>query len=352
MDITVLMNPKCLYRKRIAETIQLVNQVQTYFRLQCRCEKWLTNDVDEDSFVSCDEVHAQIARHFPDRYVIAVTQSGIGDAYTDLLTDERSHASLVTVAEWVSRFAPPPLGIYLMFEFASAMLSFAGGLSDEQIDDWSHVPAIGCAFDWYRSVKELKRCMVAANLCGACEVRLAEMGISDQALGAIERLLAFVRAAAIRRPRTTPTDVFIGHGHSRVWEDVRDFVSKELKLGVQEFNQEAAAGISTTERLQAMLNTSAFAVIVMTGEDRYSSRKGAETLRARENVVHEIGLFQGRLGFHRAVVLEERGTALFSNIHGLTTIPFRKGNFKADRTAKQQLRGVLKREGVLSVPSA
>jgi Predicted nucleotide-binding protein containing TIR -like domain len=346
LDITVLTNPRCVHKKRIEETVHQVNQLQTYFTLTCRDADWLTNDVTENTFASGNAEHAKIARHFRERYVIAITQSGI-DRHADLLTDERSHASLVTMAGWVSEYAPPPLGIFLMFEFASAMLSFTGGLSDEQINDWSHYPAIGCVFDWYKNVQELKRCMVAANLCGRCEVRLAEMGMPDQALTSIEQILAYVRAATMRRPRNTASAVFIGHGHSKAWVDVRDFVVKTLKLPVQEFNQEAAAGISTIDRLESMLDASAFAVLVMTGEDRFTSREGKQAFRARENVVHEIGLFQGRLGFRRAIVLAERSLPIFSNLLGLTTIQFRRGKFKADREAQKQLRSALSRERIL-----
>jgi hypothetical protein len=47
-------------------------------------------------------------------------------------------------------------------------------------------------------------------------------------------------------------------------------------------------------------------------------------LHARENVIHELGLFQGRLGFSRAIVLLEEKTTEFSNISGIHQIRFRK----------------------------
>jgi predicted nucleotide-binding protein len=34
------------------------------------------------------------------------------------------------------------------------------------------------------------------------------------------------------------------------------------------------------------------------------------------NVIHEAGLFQGRLGFERAIILLEDGCEEFSNIQG------------------------------------
>jgi predicted nucleotide-binding protein len=46
-------------------------------------------------------------------------------------------------------------------------------------------------------------------------------------------------------------------------------------------------------------------------------------------VVHEAGLFQGRLGFTKAIVLLEDGCEEFSNIQGLEHIHFPKGNISA-----------------------
>jgi len=49
---------------------------------------------------------------------------------------------------------------------------------------------------------------------------------------------------------------------------------------------------------------------------------------ARENVIHELGLFQGRLGFTRAIVLLEEGCQEFSNILGVNQICFTKGRIR------------------------
>jgi len=72
-----------------------------------------------------------------------------------------------------------------------------------------------------------------------------------------------------------------------------------------------------------MLAEAAFAFLVMTAEDIYAD----DTLHARENVIDEAGLFQGRLGFERAILLEER-CAQSSNIHGLTHICFPEGDIE------------------------
>ena len=45
-------------------------------------------------------------------------------------------------------------------------------------------------------------------------------------------------------------------------------------------------------------------------------------------MIHEAGLFQGKLGFARAIVLLEQDCNEFSNIAGLQQIRFAKGNIK------------------------
>ena len=62
------------------------------------------------------------------------------------------------------------------------------------------------------------------------------------------------------------------------------------------------------------------------------------------NVIHEAGLFQGRLGFQRAIVLLEEGCEEFSNIQGLGQIRFPAGNISA---AFEEIRQVLEREEII-----
>ncbi|MEK7674725.1 MAG: TIR domain-containing protein [Verrucomicrobiota bacterium] len=134
--------------------------------------------------------------------------------------------------------------------------------------------------------------------------------------------------------------IFIGHGRSPVWHSLKDFVQDRLGQTVAEFNAEPVAGQNQQARLTCILNDACFAFLIMTGEDKHSDG----TLHARENVIHEIGLFQGRLKFEKAIVLLEDGCTEFSNIKGLNHIPFPKDRIEA---AFERIRGVLEREGIL-----
>lgn len=136
------------------------------------------------------------------------------------------------------------------------------------------------------------------------------------------------------------TNVFIGHGRAAAWRELKDFVQDRLGLPWDEFNRVPVAGVTNIARLSEMLDASAIAFLVMTAEDEMAD--GA--VQARTNVVHEAGLFQGRLGFTRAIVLLEDGCAEFSNIQGLGQIRFPKGAISG---AFEEVRRVLERERLI-----
>ena len=51
-------------------------------------------------------------------------------------------------------------------------------------------------------------------------------------------------------------------------------------------------------------------------------------VRARQNVLHEAGLFQGRLGFARAILLPQDGVEAFSDGSEVHFIHFAQGNIR------------------------
>lgn len=134
--------------------------------------------------------------------------------------------------------------------------------------------------------------------------------------------------------------IFIGHGGSDCWEKLRGFIEKDIGLPHDEFNRVSTAGLTITERLQQMTDQADMAFLIMTAENQYADG----TWHARENVVHEIGLFQGVLGFKKAIILLEEGCGEFSNICGLIQIRFSKGKIEE---AFEEIRQVLEREGIL-----
>lgn len=143
-----------------------------------------------------------------------------------------------------------------------------------------------------------------------------------------------------KRSERIGTNVFIGHGRSHLWRELKDFIVDRLNLPYEEFNRVPVAGVTNIARLSEMLDGAGCALILLTSEDEQADG----SMRARMNVIHEVGLFQGRLGFTKAIVLLEEGCEEFSNIQGLGQIRFPKGNISA---AFEEVRAVLEREEMM-----
>jgi len=174
--------------------------------------------------------------------------------------------------------------------------------------------------------------------------------LAEQLRVSVERIIGSLQALRNQGLITSfetlkkPNHIFIGHGHSDAWKTLKEFLAGRLGLKVDDFENEFVAGYAIPERLTEMLDRAAFAFLVMTAEDEAADG----TMHARENVIHEVGLFQGRLGFRKAIVLLEQGCHEFSNIHGLLHIEFPRNDIMR---ASEQIRGVLEREGVIKVIS-
>lgn len=87
----------------------------------------------------------------------------------------------------------------------------------------------------------------------------------------------------------------------------------------------------TLTDLEAEIDDSDFAVAIAHADDLTESR-GKDWPSPRDNVVFELGLFMGRLGRQRAILMEprEEKVKLPSDLSGITTIPYR---FESGRDA-------------------
>ena len=121
-----------------------------------------------------------------------------------------------------------------------------------------------------------------------------------------------------------PNRIFISHGRSKEWYKVQVYLEKDLKLTTLELAQEANLGRTVLQKLNDESGRCGYAVIVMTGDDIFD-----DIVRARENVMHEIGYFQGKYGLQNVTLLHEEGVSIPSNIHGLVYIPFPKDTVEA-----------------------
>jgi predicted nucleotide-binding protein len=139
-----------------------------------------------------------------------------------------------------------------------------------------------------------------------------------------------LNAVFMKEEKLKSKRVFITHGRSQDWRALQSHIEKVLKIETLELAQEPNLGLTVLQKLDEYSNKCGYAVIVMTGDDSV----GDET-RARENVLHEIGFFQGRYGLRNVILLHEDGVSIPSNIQGLVYIAFPKGMIHATFGALQ-----------------
>jgi len=141
--------------------------------------------------------------------------------------------------------------------------------------------------------------------------------------------------------KTTSHKIFIGHGRSKLWARLQVFLKDDLNLETVSYESESRVGESIVPLLNKMLDQATYAILVLTAEDQ--TEEGSK--RARQNVVHEAGLFQGRLGFDKAILLVQQGLEGFTNIDGLQYIPFSGENIEE---TFYQLQRAMKQKGIVN----
>lgn len=135
--------------------------------------------------------------------------------------------------------------------------------------------------------------------------------------------------------------IFIGHGRSKLWAVLQLYLKDDLSLQTLTFEDESRTSETIINILSQFLDESSFAILIMTAEDETADGN----VRARQNVIHEAGLFQGRLGFEKVVILKQDSVEEFSNIAGLQYIPF--NGDKIEQTF-YELQRKLKKTGLLN----
>lgn len=112
--------------------------------------------------------------------------------------------------------------------------------------------------------------------------------------------------------------VFISHGTNPCWQELQNFLEVKLARPTIELAQRRNQGKTVIGKLAEAANCCSHAIVVMTGDDMTAD--GAA--RVRENVMHELGYFQGRLGHDRVILLREKGVSMPSNLGGIVYLPF------------------------------
>jgi predicted nucleotide-binding protein len=155
----------------------------------------------------------------------------------------------------------------------------------------------------------------------------------DEATGFLESRIKDLRERAEQQspsvaglsftPETDSRRIFVvhGHGHGQK-ETVARFLGK-LDLEPIILHEQPDKGKTIIEKFESHAAEARCAVVILTADDIASSKATPEQkeLRARQNVIFELGFFVGKLGRQRTFALVEKGVTLPSDIHGVVYIP-------------------------------
>jgi predicted nucleotide-binding protein len=134
--------------------------------------------------------------------------------------------------------------------------------------------------------------------------------------------------------------VFIGHGNSELWKKLKIFLEEELNIKTITYESEPKVDDSFTSISEKQLNSATFAILILTVEDKTKDDKSI----AHQNVIYETGLFQGKLGFKKVLILYQKGIEVLTNFTGVHYIKLVDNNI--DQTFNEISR-VLKSENII-----
>ena len=118
--------------------------------------------------------------------------------------------------------------------------------------------------------------------------------------------------------------IFISHGHADLLKhQLKDFVREKLGKSAVVLSEQPNHSMTIVEKLEAASEKCNKAIILLTKDDEMANG----TMRGRQNVIHEIGFFQGKYGRKNVILLCEEGVELFSNISGIVYIQFDRNHF-------------------------
>lgn len=139
-------------------------------------------------------------------------------------------------------------------------------------------------------------------------------------------------AAPAPAVEVTPARVFLVHGRNEAAKhSVARFLERRVGLDVVILSERPNRGRSILTKFQEEAGGTAFAVVLITGDDLGHLRpemlapgeqQAVPIPRPRQNVLFEMGFFIGRLGVDRVCALVSPGTERPSDYDGVVYVPF------------------------------
>ncbi len=119
-------------------------------------------------------------------------------------------------------------------------------------------------------------------------------------------------------------NVFVSHGkNAAIKKIVSEFVKNQSFKPIL-YKNDSTIGDTIVENLENLTIQCSYAIVILTKEDFQMDSK----VRARQNVIHELGWCQALYGRKRVLILVEEGTELPSNISGISHKRFNNENIE------------------------
>ena len=172
-QLIVLARPDGPYYPTLREALQIVNDLQTYYRFKLEDTTWLPKETARAAKLADKAFRAVIKQRDTRAPIIVVTSIPL---YGGNFAFEYRDHSVVSVHDWEDTFAPPQLKVYLVYQFAYIATIVAADLTESRIEKIQH-RLKGCLFDETAGAEEFRMSLVGAHLCATCEGKLSDDAI-------------------------------------------------------------------------------------------------------------------------------------------------------------------------------
>ena len=129
-------------------------------------------------------------------------------------------------------------------------------------------------------------------------------------------------------PKPSPTNtekVFIVHGHDEgALQGLARFIG-DIGLTPIILHEQPNQGQTIIEKIERNADVG-FAVVLLTPDDVFTDKNSNRVLRARQNVMLELGYFLGHLGRARVCALKKGGVEIPSDYDGVVWVPLDEHN--------------------------
>jgi predicted nucleotide-binding protein len=126
----------------------------------------------------------------------------------------------------------------------------------------------------------------------------------------------------IKEKKTSTNKIFIVHGHNNEIKQTVARTITKLKLEPIILHEQIEQGRTIIEKFEKNSSDVNFAIILLTADDEGKAKIETDfKIRARQNVVFEMGYFLGKLGREKVFLLLENGVDKPSDLDGIAYVP-------------------------------